>query len=206
MSDEANAGGGSKNDKLVLIISALNTVASIGVIVVLILSFQKEKAKVTVDDVVAGRAKEGDAHGGAHGGGHGEKPAEGHGDAHGGGHGGGGHGGGHGGKEEGSDAEKVIPLDLFTINLASTVGTGPRYVRINMSLELEHGNTDEEIKAKLARVRDTIINILNSKKASDVASLEGRDVLKDEMKRSLNSFLTQVKIKNIYFTNFQISN
>lgn len=198
--EAAPAGGGGGN-KIVTILTALNTVISIGVIVVLFLSHQKEKSKTTVEDIVAGRLKESDAAGG-HG------AAAGHGAAK----SAGGHGGGHGEAAPASDEEDsdevgvVMPLDLFTINLASGVGNGPRFVRINMSLEFEPGQKEEEAKSKLARIRDSIINILNSKKANELASHEGREALKDEIKRVLNSFLTLSKVKGIYFTNFQITN
>ena len=194
-----DSGDSGKSNKLVLIIALLNTLATVGVIVVLVLSYQKEKSKVTVDDVVAGHLKEGAA---GHGGGHGEKAKDG---KKGGGHGGG-HGAAAGDEEEAADAGKIMPLDQFTINLTSTAGSNPRYLRVSMSLEFEPGQTEEEAKSRLARIRDTIINILNSKKAHEVAELEGREVLKDEIKRTINSFMVQTKVKNVYFTNFQITN
>ena len=191
----ASPGGTSK---LVMIASLVNMVATIGIVVVLVLAYQKEKAKPTVDDIVSGQAK----------GGHGAKAEGGHGDAK--GEHGGGHGGGHGegAAEENAvgDSGKIIPLEPFTVNLSTGLGTNPRYVRMNVSVELEQGVPDKEFEIKLPRVRDTIINLLNSKKANEVNAVEGREQLKDEIKRSINGFLLQSKVKGVYFTNFAISN
>lgn len=185
--------GGGKGNKLVLIASLVNIVGTVGMLAVLFLAFQKEKSKPSVDDVVAGQAK--------HGGGHGEKKEEG-------GHGGGGHGEkGHApASAEVHDTGKIIALDPFTVNLATSVGTHPRYIRINISTELEPGGVEKEFEIKLPRIRDTIINLLNSKKANELNQVEGREQLKQEMKRTINSFLLQCKVKDIYFTNLGISN
>lgn len=195
---EAHATPSNGTNKLVMIASLVNMVATIGVIAVLLLSLQKEKSKPSVEDIVSGHGEKG--HGGEHGGGHGEAK-EGHGE-------GGGHGdakGEHGGGTV-SDAGKIIPLDPFTVNLSTGIGTHPRYVRLNVSVELEQGVPDKEFEIKLPRIRDTIINLLNSKKASELNAVEGREQTKEEIKRTVNAYLLQSKVKGVYFTNFAISN
>lgn len=186
-SGSAPASGGSS--KLVMIASLVNMVATIGIVGVLMMSHQKEKAKPSVEDIVAGQA-------GAHGeakGGHGEAKKD-------------DHGGGAKGADAVTDSGKIVPLEAFTVNLATGVGTHPRYVRMNVSVELEQGAPDKEFDVKLPRVRDTIINLLNSKKMSEINAVEGREQLKDDIKRSVNAFMLQSKVKGVYFTNFAISN
>jgi flagellar FliL protein len=205
MADEnsAVAGGGAEagpasggSSKLVMIASMVNMVATLGIVGVLFLSYQKEKSKPTVEDIVSGQAKGG--HGDAKGG-HGEAKGE-HGAAK----------GEHGEKGAAeavvSDAGKIMPLDPFTVNLSTGIGTSPRYVRMNVSVELEQGVTEKEFEVKLPRVRDTIINLLNSKKAGEINAPEGREQLKDEIKRAVNTFMQTSKVKGVYFTNFAISN
>ncbi len=185
----APAGG----SKVVMIVALVNMLATLGVIAVLFLSFQKEKSNPKVEDITTAEGGHGEA---KKEGGHGEAAAE--------------HGGGHGGGEKSeahvSDAGKILPLDPFTVNLSSGVGTNPRYVRMNISVELEQGVADQEFNIKLPRVRDTIINLLNAKKATELNSPDGREQLKDEIKRSVNGFMLQSKVKGVYFTNFAISN
>ena len=208
MSEDKAAGGdvggsGGGTNKIVLIASLVNMVATVGVVAVLMLSHQKEASQPTVDDIVKGQAKGG--HGGE--GGHSDAKAEHGGGEHGGGeHGGGEHGGGGKPEEAVTDAGKINALDPFTVNLTTGIGTTPRYVRMNVSVELEQGVPDKEFDIKLPRVRDTIINLLNSKKALELNTVEGREQLKEEIKKSLNVFMMQSKVKGIYFTNFAISN
>lgn len=196
----APAAGGSK---LVMIVSLVNLVATLGIVGILFMSFQKESAKTSVEDIVAGQVKEG-AHGGGQAGGHGgAKAAGGHGDAK----AEGGHGGGEKGKAQVEvDAGKIIALEPFTVNLASGAGAVPRYVRMNVSVELEKDATDDEFKIKTPRVRDTIISLLNSRKATDISTPEGRELLKEDIKRAINGYMQTSKVKGVYFTNFAISN
>jgi flagellar FliL protein len=144
-----------------------------------------------VEDIVAGHAK-GKSHEAA-------KSEGGHGDAK--------HGeAAAGGSEPVTDSGKILPLEPFTVNLSTGIGTNPRYVRMNVSVELEQGVPDKEFDVKLPRVRDTIINLLNSKKATEINATDGREQLKDEIKRAINGFMVQSKVKGVYFTNFAISN
>jgi flagellar basal body-associated protein FliL len=173
-----------------VIASVVNTLATAGIIVVLVLAHQREKSRPTVDDIVSGQAR---SHAVAKGG---------HGDAK------DGHGGeGAGGEQETvTDAGKIVPLEPFTVNLSTGLGTNPRFVGLNVAIELEPGVNDKEFDIKLPHVRDTIINLLNSKKAIEVNSVDGREQLKEEIRRSVNGFLLVSKVKAIYFTNFRISN
>mgnify|MGYP001582123199 CR=1 FL=1 len=183
--------GGSKIITIAAMVNMIGTLAMIGILVV---SHMKEAAKPSIEDVVAGEAAGKAKHGKEAG--HGEEK--------------GGHGGGHGEKKESEevqvDAGKIIPLESFTVNLTSSGGGNPRYVRMNISVELEQGAVEKEFEIKMPRVRDTIINLLNSKRAQELNSPEGRLQLKDEIKRTINSFLTQSKVHDLYFTNFAINN
>ena len=65
-----------------------------------------------------------------------------------------------------------------------------------------HGHRQEEIEKRKAQVRDIIIIILSSKTYEDVSSREGKDRLRNEIKDTINSFLVQGKIANVFFTEF----
>jgi flagellar FliL protein len=191
MADEAS---GSKGNKIVLIATIINTVGMLGVIALTILSFQKEKQRESLADIAGSH---GEAHSkverhgdGEHEDADGDKShADGKGKAY----------------READQSAKIIPLEPFTINLATTAGGAARYLRMNLSIELSEGNTDDEIKNKSPKIRDAIINILNSKKPSDLSTPEGRDLLKEDIKRTLNGFLVSSKIQGVYFTNFAVN-
>ncbi len=102
--------------------------------------------------------------------------------------------------EEKAFIGKVVPLETFIVNLSGSKGR--RIAKVNMELELEGSEVQGEIDKRKAQIRDIIIIILSSKTYDEVATREGKDGLKNEVKDTLNAFLTKGKILNVYFTEF----
>ena len=185
-----SSGGGSK---LVLILTLVNMVATLGMVAVLMISFKRDRAKANVGDIVAQSEEHGEDKG---------KESE---------HGGGGeHGGGeHGGKSEGKkpvrDFGKIVTLEQFTVNLSTAGTVNPKFARVAISLEVPSDDLEGEVNQRMAQVRNTIIDLFNSKKPADLGTTDGRNYLKDEIKSALNSFLVTGKVKGVFFTNFALS-
>ncbi len=100
--------------------------------------------------------------------------------------------------------ENLLTLDSFTVNLAS--GEGPRrYVRLDAVLKMSDDAKAPEFEARKPQIRDTIISILNTKKAEDLLMKEGKSILKEEIKSHINSFLVDGKVEDIYYISFQIN-
>lgn len=100
--------------------------------------------------------------------------------------------------------ENLLTLDSFTVNLAS--GDGPRrYVRLDAVLKMSDDAKAPEFEARKPQIRDTIISILNTKRADDLLKKEGKSFLKEEIKSSINSFLVDGKVEDIYYISFQIN-
>ncbi len=102
--------------------------------------------------------------------------------------------------EEKAFVGKVIPLETFIVNLAGSKGR--RIAKVNMELEVQGESIQEEIEKRKAQVRDIIIIILSGKTYDEVALKEGKEKLRDEIKDTVNGFLTKGKILNVYFTEF----
>ena len=102
--------------------------------------------------------------------------------------------------EEKEFVGKVIPLETFIVNLAGSKGR--RVASVKMETELEGEKAAEEIDKRKAQIRDIIIIILSSKTYDQVSAREGKDNLRTEIKDTINSFLVQGKITNVYFTEF----
>jgi len=177
----AESGGGGK---LQLILTAVNLLVTLAMVAVVFISFQRDKKKPGVEDISTHEEAEG-AKGEGHGEGHGE------------------------GKEASSKKSlefgKMIPLEQFTVNLSTPGTSTPKYVRVNISLEVPNGDTESEVTQKMPQVRNAIIDLVNSKRVSDLATGEGRDYLKDEIKGALNSFMVTGKVKGVFFTSFSVS-
>ncbi len=100
--------------------------------------------------------------------------------------------------------ENLMPLDSFTVNLAQ--GDGPRrFVRLDAVLKMSTDAKVPEFEARKPQIRDTIISILNTKRAEDLLKKEGKGFLKEEIKASINSFLVDGKVEDIYYISFQIN-
>jgi flagellar FliL protein len=100
--------------------------------------------------------------------------------------------------------ENLLPLDSFTANLAQ--GDGPRrYVRLDAVLKMSEDSKAPEFEARKPQIRDAIISILNTKRADDLLKKEGKSFLKEEIKSSINSFLVDGSVEDIYYISFQIN-
>ncbi|AHI06942.1 flagellar protein FliL [Bdellovibrio bacteriovorus W] len=95
---------------------------------------------------------------------------------------------------------KVIPLETFIVNLAGSKGR--KVAKVNMELEVKGNHVLEEIEKRKAQVRDIIIILLSAKTYEEVSTREGKDNLRNEIKDTINSFLVQGKISNVFFTEF----
>ena len=103
-------------------------------------------------------------------------------------------------KQEKEIMGKVIPLETFIINLAGSKGR--RVAKVNMELEVSGDGVTTEVDQRKAQVRDIIITLLSGQAYEQVASKEGKDKLKEQIRDTVNAFLTKGKIKDVYFTEF----
>lgn len=93
---------------------------------------------------------------------------------------------------------KVIPLETFTVNLAGSKGR--KVMKLSMELEVKGADVITEIDNRKAQIRDFIIITLSSKSYEEVSAKEGKEALRNEIKDSINAFLSKGKIINVYFT------
>lgn len=99
--------------------------------------------------------------------------------------------------------ESLVDLATFTVNLAQ--GDGPRrYVRLNAVLKMDKESELSEVEARKPQIRDTIIGILNSKRPEDILKRDGKLYLKEQIKSSINSFLIDAKVIDVFYIGFQI--
>lgn len=98
---------------------------------------------------------------------------------------------------------KLVPMETFLVNLAGTRGN--KLVKINMEFELDSGKVEEEIEKRKPQIRDIIIILLSSKSYDQMTSKEGKELLRDEVRETVNSFLVKGKIKKVYFTDLLVN-
>ncbi len=98
----------------------------------------------------------------------------------------------------------LVPLQTFTANLAQ--GDGPRrFLRLDAVLKFNESHNKKEFEARVPQIRDSIISILNSKRPRDLLEKNGKEYLKEEIKSSINSFIINGKVIDIFYVGFQIN-
>jgi len=112
-------------------------------------------------------------------------------------------------KEE--QAPKVAPPEVgimyklepaFIVNLGDPETTV--YARISITLEVANQQVLQEIQKKEPIIRDAIIEIVSGKISDEIRTPEGREQLKLEILKRINTILTKGGVRNVYFTEFVI--
>ena len=96
----------------------------------------------------------------------------------------------------------IYPLDPFTVNLKSSGAS--RYLKCTINLEIDSPDTQPELDKMKPLLRDIIIRILSSKTVPEISTSKGKEKLKEEIKKNINSKLATGEIRNVYFTAFVI--
>jgi flagellar FliL protein len=92
-------------------------------------------------------------------------------------------------------------MDTFSVNLA---GDPRRVVRLQMTLEMLDESGFEEVVRLGPAARDAIVRILNRKEFPEVETIQGKLFLKDQIATTLNQFLKEGVVKDIYFSDFVV--
>ena len=94
----------------------------------------------------------------------------------------------------------LIPMETFLVNLAGS--RGGKLARINMELEVSTADVQDEIDKRKPQIRDIIIILLSSKTFQQISSRDGKEQLRNEIRDTVNPFLTKGQINKVYFTEF----
>jgi flagellar FliL protein len=105
-------------------------------------------------------------------------------------------------QDQGATLGTIFPLDTFIVNLADEERS--RYLRVTINLELLEAVDAEKLNRRLPQVRDSILMILPSKRLTDIASIEGKTALRDEIISKLNGLFPKSVISNIFFSEFVV--
>jgi flagellar FliL protein len=96
----------------------------------------------------------------------------------------------------------LFSLETFIVNLADEERS--RYLRVTMDLEMAESADANKINERLSQVRDSILMILPSKQFGEIASMEGKIALRDEIIARLNGLFNKKVVTNIFFTEFVV--
>jgi flagellar FliL protein len=120
-------------------------------------------------------------------GGHGDAKAEAGGEAK---------SGAHGAAEAGAS---FVDLPEMTVNLATADSQKPRYVRLNISLEVDKPEMAAIIKPMMPRVLDSFQTHLRELRPEDIRGSSGAYRLKEELLRRVNTAVAPAKVAAVLF-------
>lgn len=103
-------------------------------------------------------------------------------------------------EQKSGDPEKteLTSLTPFVVNLADPLGR--RYLKLSIDAELTSKEAVDELAAKEPKVRDAVIMLLSSKTFADLADMQSKIELKQEIVERLNQVLGSSKVLRVYFT------
>jgi flagellar FliL protein len=104
--------------------------------------------------------------------------------------------GGHGAAEA---SAAFVDLPEMTVNLATADSQKPRYVRLNISLEVDKPEMAAIIKPMMPRVLDSFQTHLRELRPEDIRGSSGAYRLKEELLRRVNTAVAPAKVAAVLF-------
>jgi len=97
----------------------------------------------------------------------------------------------------------MVGLEDIIVTLAGD-SHRPRYLRININLEVQDKITAESVKIRLPQMRDVVIMTLTEKSVDDLSKPGGKMNLRAEIFRRLDESIAGGKLMNVYFSDLVI--
>lgn len=99
-----------------------------------------------------------------------------------------------------------VKLETFTVNLNPE--DGEKFLQVDITLNATSKEESEFLEQQMPQVRNRVLMLLTSKKASDISSMEGKKLLSQEIGTQINQPFTYgskpPKISGVFFTSFVI--
>lgn len=109
-----------------------------------------------------------------------------------------------------SDSKKEKTVSTAAIWSAGTLivnlmdDKGERYLKVVIQIEASSQDCMEELEKLRPKVTDGILVLLASKSYGEIANLEGKQRIRDEIAMRLNGYLVRGQVRKVYFTEFLI--
>lgn len=99
----------------------------------------------------------------------------------------------------------VVHLEPFVVNLADPEDN--RFLRIGIDLGVQAAVSKEgkgEGEVPMARIRDCILGVLSMWRSDALLAPDGKQKLRQDLVRALQSRVPELAIKEVYFTDFLV--
>lgn len=103
-------------------------------------------------------------------------------------------------KKETKELGPTYAVGNFTVNLSDE---GDRlYVKAGVAVEASSQEVVAELTARDPQLKDIVIAVLSSRTMADIASAEGKESVKREIRDAMNRLLAKGKVRGVFFTEF----
>ena len=111
-----------------------------------------------------------------------------------------------GGDEEEEENEPPLEfgefMELSNIVVNPANSDGRRLLMVSLGMETNESSALESIAEREMVVRDTIIKILGTRTVEELANIEHRTQIKDQLRQAVNGVLDEGEINRMYFTQY----
>lgn len=105
-----------------------------------------------------------------------------------------------------SAAPVFLPLEIFTVNLQ--MEEMQQFLQVNITLQLADEAQVDLLKANMPQVRNRLLLLLSSKKASEILTVEGKKKLSSEIVEAIQHPFTphgpNPEVSDVFFTSFVV--
>lgn len=109
-------------------------------------------------------------------------------------------------KKDPAAKPEYVPIEAFTVNLQPE--NGEQYLQVQFTLQVEGAEQATMVKDNMAIVRNRVLLLLSSKKASEINTVEGKQQLASEIQAAIvEPFEKQgdeQEVSDVLFTSFII--
>ena len=109
-----------------------------------------------------------------------------------------------GGSEE--EEEKPVEygefLEIEGLVVNPSDSEGRRFLMVKLGLESSKAAVLEEVESKQVVVRDTVLKLLARRTVVELAAVELRTELKEELRAAVNGVLREGEVQRLYFTQY----
>ncbi|MGF6275315.1 flagellar FliL protein [Massilia sp. UYP11] len=109
-------------------------------------------------------------------------------------------------KKDPAAKPEYVPIEAFTVNLQPE--NGEQYLQVQFTLQVQGAEQATMVKDNMAMVRNRVLLLLSSKKASDINTVEGKRQLASEIQAAVTEPFEkqgdEQEVSDVLFTSFII--
>ncbi|MEA4883656.1 MAG: flagellar basal body-associated FliL family protein [Clostridia bacterium] len=96
----------------------------------------------------------------------------------------------------------MYAFETFIVNVAEAMNR--RYLKCALTMELDNAAGTAEAVARVALLRDAVIDILSAKTMAELEPGPARDELRRALAKKLDSVMTESRVRRVFFSEFVV--